>query len=227
VKVNKQIFQPVSYETFPQKWLSILDKTTDCLGELVKKLEVMMEKEDRRVARTRRLLKAALIEVIDEQAYEKITIRDITDRADIGYATFFRHYDGVDGLMLEIFTGIIEEIESLPETHGEDYFEQEGYQLFEHVAKNRSLYRGILDSHTFTRKLRDHIRTTVRKHIDSHAEEISSSEIPIDVAAQHMVSSLLGLIDWWLAEDIPYPIERMAMIYDRLIIQATWDVLRS
>lgn len=186
-----------------------------------------MEKEDRRVARTRRLLKAALIELIDEQPYEQITIRDITDRADIGYATFFRHYDGVDDLMLEIFTGIIEELESLPDKHGEDYFEQEGYLLFEHVSKNRSLYRGILDSHTFTRKLRDHIRNTVQKHLDDHAEEISSSPIPIEIAAQHMVSSLLGLIDWWLAEDAPYSLERMAMIYDRLIIQATWQALRK
>jgi AcrR family transcriptional regulator len=222
-----QTFRHGSYETFPKKWLSILDKIADYMAEPVKKLEVMMEKEDRRIARTRRLLKAALIELIDEQAYEKITIRDITDRADIGYATFFRHYDGVDDLMLEIFSGIIEEIESLPETHGEGYFEQEGYLLFEHVAKNRSLYRGILDSYTFAGKLRDHIRNTVRKHIDSHAEEISSSEIPIDIAAQHMVSSLLGLIDWWLTENAPYSLERMAMIYDRLIIQATWDVLRS
>lgn len=185
-----------------------------------------MEKEDRRVARTRRLLKAALIELIDEQPYEQITIRDITDRADIGYATFFRHYDGVDDLMLEIFTGIVEEIESLPDKHGEDLFEQEGYLLFEHVSKNQSLYRGILDSHTFTRKLRNHIRNIVRKHLDGHAEEISSSPIPIEIAAQHMVSSLLGLIDWWLTEDAPYSLERMAMIYDRLIIQATWHALR-
>ncbi len=189
-------------------------------------LEGEMEKEDRRVARTRRLLKAALIELIDEQPYEQITIRDITDRADIGYATFFRHYDGVDDLMLEIFTGIVEEIESLPDKHGEDLFEQEGYLLFEHVSKNQSLYRGILDSHTFTRKLRNHIRNIVRKHLDGHAEEISSSPIPIEIAAQHMVSSLLGLIDWWLTEDAPYSLERMAMIYDRLIIQATWHALR-
>jgi AcrR family transcriptional regulator len=222
-----QTFRHGSYETFPQKWLSILDKIADYMAEPVKKLEVMMEKEDRRIARTRRLLKAALIELIDEQAYEKITIRDITDRADIGYATFFRHYDGVDDLMLEIFSGIIEELESLPGTHGEDYFEQEGYQLFEHVAKNRSLYRGILDSHTFTRKLQVHIRNNVQKHLDSHAEEITSPQIPMEIAAQHMVSSLLGLIDWWLTENAPYSLERMAMIYDRLIIQATWDVLRS
>lgn len=184
-----------------------------------------MDKEDRRVSRTRRLLKAALIELIDGQPYERITIRDVTDRADIGYATFFRHYDGVDDLMLEIFSGIIEELESLPDKHGEDYFEQEGYLLFEHVANNSSLYRGILSSHAFTRKLRDHIKSTVHSHLNHHGDEIPSDGIPIEIAAQHMVASTLGLIDWWLENQAPYSVERMAMIYDRLIIQATWHAL--
>ena len=42
-----------------------------------------------------------------------------------------------------------------------------------------------------------------------------------------MVSSLLGLIEWWLVNDIPDTIERMAMIYERLIVQATWHALNS
>jgi hypothetical protein len=36
---------------------------------------------------------------------------------------------------------------------------------------------------------------------------------------------LLGLIEWWLDHDQPYPVERMAGIYERLIVQATWHVL--
>ncbi|NCF69861.1 MAG: TetR/AcrR family transcriptional regulator, partial [Chloroflexi bacterium] len=49
-----------------------------------------MATTDRRIRRTRRLLEAALLDLVDEQPYPSITIRDITDRADIGYATFFR-----------------------------------------------------------------------------------------------------------------------------------------
>lgn len=186
-----------------------------------------MDTEDRRVIRTRGLLKEALVELVSEQPYEEITIREITDRADIGYATFFRHYDGVDDLMLEFFSGIVEELESLTDRHEGRYFEQEGQRLFEHVAEHQALYRGILNSHTFTHKLRAHFTQMVQKHLFTHAQEISSSLIPIDIAAQHMVASILGLIDWWLANDLPYPVERMAMIYDRLTIQATWHALRG
>jgi AcrR family transcriptional regulator len=185
-----------------------------------------MNEEDRRVVRTRRLLKNALLDLMEEGNYETITIRRITDQADIGYATFFRHYDGKDELMLELFTDIITELEAMPEGHGGQYFEQEGYLLFEHVAQNQALYRGILDSPTFARKFRDLLKDIVRGHLESHAEVISSPALPFEIAAQHMVASHLGLIDWWLSNDRPYSIEIMARIYDRLIIRATWQALQ-
>lgn len=184
-----------------------------------------MNNEDRRVTRTRRLLKQALVELTGEQTFETITIRDITDRADIGYATFFRHYDGIDKLMLEIFTSTIEELESLSGEHGEGYFEQEGYLLFQHVSENTALYRSILDSHNFSRQFRDYIKKMVQQHLESNAHKVPSLAFPIEIAAQHMVSSLLGLIDWWLTEEQPYPVDQMAFIYERLIIQATWHAL--
>ena len=184
-----------------------------------------MNQVDRRVLRTRRLLKQALVDLTAEKTYEEITIRDITDQADIGYATFFRHYDGRDDLMLEIFTETIDEIESLPADHGDRYFEQEGYLLFEHVSENQSLYRSILESQNFTRKFREHTKKMVQVHVQGHIDRVSSPAFPVEIAAHHMVSSLIGLIEWWLVNDLPYPVERMAMIYERLIIQATWHAL--
>lgn len=186
-----------------------------------------MNTEDRRVVRSRRLLKEALLDLLNEKTYEEITIRDITDRADIGYATFFRHYDGKDELMLEVFTDIVEQLESLPDRHAGRYFEQEGYLLFEHVSENRALYSSILDSPTFSRKLREHTKNMIQAHLEEHAQQIPSLSFPVEIAAQHMVSSLLGLIDWWLDNDIPYPVERMAMIYERLIVQASWHAMDS
>jgi len=185
-----------------------------------------MDNEDRRVLRSRRLLKEALVDLINERPYEQITIRAITDQADIGYATFFRHYDGKDDLMLEIFTGIVEELESLPDRHAGRYFEREGYLLFQHVGDNRAMYRGILDSQVFARKLRKHFSDMVQMHLYDHASQIPSGAIPIEIAANHMVSALLGLIDWWLLNEMPYAIERMAAVYERLIIQSTWHALR-
>ncbi|KAA3642702.1 MAG: TetR/AcrR family transcriptional regulator [Chloroflexi bacterium] len=182
---------------------------------------------DRRVKRTRRLLKAALVELLSEQAYESVTIRDLTDRADIGYATFFRHYDSVNDLMLEIFTEFIQDLETYTDRTDEGYFEREGTSLFEHVEENRTLYRSIFESHTFSKKFREHFEALVRGHLDDRSKYISSKEVPIDVAAQHMVSSILGLVNWWLMENTPPSVQQMGKIYELLIIKGTWQTLSS
>ena len=48
-----------------------------------------MDKTDRRILRTRRLLGQALLELIQEKSFDDITIRDITERADANVAGVF------------------------------------------------------------------------------------------------------------------------------------------
>jgi len=47
---------------------------------------------DRRVIRTRKLLQDALLQLILEQGYDSIRVQDITDKANLGRATFYVHY---------------------------------------------------------------------------------------------------------------------------------------
>jgi len=49
-------------------------------------------KVDRRIQRTRQLLDDALIELILEKGYDKITVQNIVDQANVGRSTFFAHY---------------------------------------------------------------------------------------------------------------------------------------
>ena len=61
-----------------------------------------MESQDRRIKRTQQLLAKALIALTLKKGYEAVTIRDITEHADIGYATFFRHYSSKDALLRDV-----------------------------------------------------------------------------------------------------------------------------
>ena len=59
-----------------------------------------MRKSDRRIRRTRRLLGEALIRLALEYDYDEISIRRLTQRADVGYATFYRHFKSKDELFI-------------------------------------------------------------------------------------------------------------------------------
>lgn len=44
------------------------------------------------VKRTHKMLNNALFSLIEERSYDSLSIQDITERANIGRATFYVHY---------------------------------------------------------------------------------------------------------------------------------------
>jgi AcrR family transcriptional regulator len=190
-----------------------------------------VEKIDRRITRTRRLLGQALLELVQEQSFDTITIRDITERADIGYATFFRHYDSKEELLAEQMEGIIRQIEDLAGEQTDDYFRREGTLLYNHARENELLYRGLLGGQVnarVIRRLRDALIKVIRPHIMGHIEgHIQAEEllIPLDLAVNHVAASALEMVAWWLENDMPYTPDDMGGYYERLIIQATWQAI--
>ncbi|MBK8135579.1 MAG: TetR/AcrR family transcriptional regulator [Chloroflexi bacterium] len=102
----------------------------------------MMEKQDRRVRKTQRALSDALVELILEKGYDTITIKDITDRADVAHATFYRHYGDKDELLRRKLEEIVGEIEAL--TREPTLKNSEGYLIFKHAQENSNLYRILL-----------------------------------------------------------------------------------
>ena len=60
------------------------------------------KKEYRSAIRSRRLIRAALLELLQEKKFEKITVTDIVKRADINRSTFYAHYPDVMGLLEEL-----------------------------------------------------------------------------------------------------------------------------
>ena len=56
-------------------------------------------KEYRSAIRSRRLIHQAFLELLREKPFEKITVTDIVNRADINRSTFYAHYPDVRGLV--------------------------------------------------------------------------------------------------------------------------------
>ena len=57
---------------------------------------------DRRVRRTRTLIKQAFVELLKEKKLSSITITEITRRADIDRRTFYLHYSGMEDIITDI-----------------------------------------------------------------------------------------------------------------------------
>lgn len=176
---------------------------------------------DRRVARTRRSLAEALISLSSESGYDRVSIRELTERADVGYATFFRHFRSKDELATycvrttsEEFMRVVESAETLHE---------ESLALFEALDKHRDVCLFGLSlprDHPALKPLWDEITQWMMELYTARNGET----IPLDVSLNHLINSVVELFRWWLVDGQECGIEQMAHIYSELVVKVTESV---
>ena len=182
-----------------------------------------MEKIDRRIERTHSLLRDALIALTLENGYEAVTIRQITERANVGYATFFRHYSDKEALLGDVLRVMKDDLMRLlaPQSMITAPVET-GALLFRYVQEHSDLCRVLLES-TDIGSLLMLVREFGQQDAAPLLRQGSARMITPDLAADHLVSSLVLLLRWWLDHDLPYSPEQMGEIAAQLIIQPVID----
>ncbi|MBA2395518.1 MAG: TetR/AcrR family transcriptional regulator [Ktedonobacteraceae bacterium] len=180
-----------------------------------------MDKQDRRVKRTQNLLAKALIALTLEKGYDAITIRDITQRADVGYATFFRHYHDKDELLQDVLEVVLEELMHVffaSSYQGDPAVD--GLLLFRYVQQHSEVIRVLLSSRGSS-SLIQRIIEAVTQDVLSRQTLVEGGIVPTEIAAYHLITSSITLVQWWLEHDMPYPPERMGEVYRELVIRPT------
>lgn len=189
-------------------------------------------KPDPRVRRTRRILQQALISLVLEKEYSAISIRDITNRAEVAYITFFRHYNGIDELLIEVLDeGLSELLRHIATLAGEadgPANEIEGKLIFEYIKRRSDLFQILLKSQSVTR-----VRKSVIQNIATIFQnscgflQRPNSFLTANMASNHMATSLLALIEWWLEHKMSPPPPQMGKIYKALIIDSTREAVAA
>lgn len=75
---------------------------------------------DRRVRKTREALYSAFAALVAERGYDRLSIQDIIDEADVGRTTFYAHFKTKDDLLRFGFVRLREHLELLPRSTPED-----------------------------------------------------------------------------------------------------------
>ncbi len=174
-------------------------------------------KPDRRVERTHRSLLNALIDLIVEKGYDRTTIQDILDRADVGRATFYAHFYNKEDLLLGRFSLFQLDVGG---DGGRPYRLPDVTHLFHHVGDHRPMYlamRGskVLDA-TIAVMREDTTASFLKLFRGLEGRRDGNGAIDPAFAAQFLAGALISLVFWWLDEAMPESPQTMNDWFQRM-----------
>ena len=190
-----------------------------------------MNKEDKRVIRTRRRLANALISLSCEQGYEAVTVQSVTERAGIHYRTFYRHYESKEDLLHDVLQTMLADLQQIlppptPEEFSDPEFETIARakitRLFEYVAENNVFFRVFMQSGP---DALEPIQDLAQAQAEAYFANLCVEQIPYQLIANHMIRAYFSFIQWWIDHDMPYTAEEMGAFAVSLITLPVRDLL--
>jgi AcrR family transcriptional regulator len=190
-----------------------------------------MAQQDRRVRRTRRILNEALIALIVEKGYSKITVQDILDRADVGRSTFYAHFRDREALLVACFDNVRDELRQEIDAMTPDASPPDPARpaaaIFAHAQRRRPVYRALCGKQggaIVIGHLHGLVRGLLQEHLQPHLAA-AGSDLPVEVVAEFYASATIGLLSWWVDRDFPYEPSHLTQMYRRLATPGMLAVL--
>lgn len=191
--------------------------------------------DDPRAKRTREDLRTALVSLVSEKGFESVRVRDLTERARVNRATFYKHYRDKWDLMESTFEEVIAGLEARTDpppnnTAAVDFANPpDGWVvLFEHLAEHEGFYRAVLGeggSPWFAARVRGRLEEIVGRRLRDMVPNASRAWMPREVVMPFVSYAVLGTVSWWLENGRPYSADQMAEWTIRLAATGAYSAL--
>ncbi|HKZ09146.1 MAG TPA: TetR/AcrR family transcriptional regulator [Rhodanobacteraceae bacterium] len=161
---------------------------------------------DRRIERTRRTLHEALGELIQEKAYDRITVTEILDRASVSRSAFYMHFRDKDDLLESCLRDLLHvELSTERAVVTELYGQTVAFSLpfFEHLERHRRAVGARMDraGHaTLHERLRRFLSTSIGCSIERsrRSQTVKLGAIAPALLAEFVSTTFALVVQWWL-----------------------------
>lgn len=180
---------------------------------------------DRRVRKTRALLRQGLIGLMREKSVQDITVKELCEACDINRGTFYLHYTDVAQLLHSIEDELLVEFERVLEVlTPEAVLSSETpspamRSMLELLAENEDLFRVLL-CHNGDLAFVEKVKNVVHQRVfDAWGARFRSRGRGADYAYAFIVSGCIGMLQYWLEQPQPMPPRDMAAIMENMIVK--------
>lgn len=168
---------------------------------------------DRRVRKNQTAIMNAFVQLVSEKEFDKITINEIAERADVNRGTVYSHYSDKYDLLEKYIDNQL--------THLMEYCYSEDaigpfptktplLRTIKEIEKNILTYKTLLSIKDVS-YMRVQLNRIINKQIMDYTKEnnLYIDELGKSIFAQFMSSAIVGVIEWWLTQSVPCSAEEL------------------
>ena len=175
---------------------------------------------DRRQKKTREAIFKAFTGLLSKKHFSQITVGEIIEKADVGRATFYAHFETKDFLLKELceelFCHIFDATQEGEKRH-RHIFDCNApssaiLHLLQHLQKNDNNILELLaceNNELFLRYFKESLKDLIAKQPQLFGEK-RAEELPDEYWTNHVASTFVETVKWWVDKGMQESAETLA-----------------
>lgn len=178
---------------------------------------------DRRQRKSREAIFRAFEELLKKRDFAHITVGDIIEKADVGRATFYAHFETKEFLLKELCGELFCHIFDTEDENGDSHrhiFDCDGTEdvflhLFTHIKNNDNNLLSLLSSSN-NEIFFEYFKANLLKLAASRLHLLKGREaemLPEDFKINHIASVFVEVLKWWVDTGLKESVEEITKYF--------------
>lgn len=192
---------------------------------------MVSKNDDRRIQRTQAALHDALVQLMEQQGFDAISVGDLCAAADITRGTFYNHYKDKDALLAACEDAVMEGLEDFQERMGSLSLPELArcvafkrpipllVEMFDYLYSEGEFLHAVLGpggDAGFAPRVRDSVCANLVESV-LHKRYRNSADPFVGYYVAFYASAYLGVITRWVETGMEESSEEMARVAQRLL----------
>ncbi|MDZ4993860.1 TetR family transcriptional regulator [Clostridium perfringens] len=176
-----------------------------------------MKTMDRRIIKSQKAIRSAFLTMLLKDGFDEITVKKITEQADISRKTFYLHYLDKYDLLDTLVNKRLEELEEICEQKKRKRLYRRTIIWFNYFEENKDFFSALFSSKStvsFRKQLLDFMMNQLSKKINNIDSEKDS-----EILLRFLSMAVLDIIESFILNQLNFSTEQIAKQVGELLLQ--------
>ncbi len=181
---------------------------------------------DKRVQKTRAAIRKAYLELLSEKKTTRMSVTELTKRANINRKTFYLHYVTTDDVMYDYHQQLIQKFISLL---GKQELSMSSlcFAVNQMISQNLEFFRQITMTKDCERFWEQSCESLMTALCHAYKNKVTISEKELHLYSRFILAGMLEIYKEWLKGNLPFTMEEIGKIVSQMAFNGVAPILKS